>query len=576
MAVSSSTTRADYTGNGVTAAFTIPFYFIDNSHVVVLRTEIATGVATTLALGTDYSLSGAGSPSGGTATLVVAPPSTVRLTVYRSVPFTQVYHYVTGDTFPAAAHETNLDLLCMEAQQLNEAIGRTLSLPIQTAGVSAVLPTPVANRFVAWNANATGLTNYDTNDLLTIAGSSGFSYSTFTGNGVTTGFTLSAAPGAVANTEVSVNGLRKTPGADYSVSGTTLTFTSAPAAAAVILARWGTTLGIGIPADTSVTRAKLGTSFAATVPDSTSVQASTSKATPVDADLVPLFDSAGSFVLKKLTWAGIKATLKTYLDTLYLVPATAPVSVRQTVLSGPVDSNGFAAFGGSTGSTTVTTSGTLKVVASAGGDVNYVGSITNPAWTGLSTNGNMYLYLDVTSAGVVTTGAVAVAPVYQWGGTYSTTNGQHTFNIQEHTLKVGNGSTATQCYRVFVGEVAVSGGVVTAIFWYALMGRYTSGLQSVPAAGVLLSLAHFIGSTPQITWVLQNVIAQGGYAVGDEVPLLQMENINGSIAHAVSSSPLAASASRSVAWYLNNKSTSAIFPITDANWRVKLYAWRAW
>jgi len=46
--------------------------------------------------------------------------------------------------------------------------------------------------------------------------------------------------------------------------------------------------------------------------------AATSKATPVDADELPLVDSAASNVLKKLTWANLKATLKTYLDTLYL------------------------------------------------------------------------------------------------------------------------------------------------------------------------------------------------------------------------------------------------------------------
>jgi microcystin-dependent protein len=44
--------------------------------------------------------------------------------------------------------------------------------------------------------------------------------------------------------------------------------------------------------------------------------AASSKATPVDADEIPLVDSAASNVLKKLTWANLKATLKTYLDSL--------------------------------------------------------------------------------------------------------------------------------------------------------------------------------------------------------------------------------------------------------------------
>jgi len=47
------------------------------------------------------------------------------------------------------------------------------------------------------------------------------------------------------------------------------------------------------------------------------IHAATSKATPVDADELALVDSASSFTLKKLTWANLKATLKTYFDTLY-------------------------------------------------------------------------------------------------------------------------------------------------------------------------------------------------------------------------------------------------------------------
>lgn len=47
------------------------------------------------------------------------------------------------------------------------------------------------------------------------------------------------------------------------------------------------------------------------------INAATSKTTPVDADELALVDSADSYSLKKLTWANVKATLKTYFDTLY-------------------------------------------------------------------------------------------------------------------------------------------------------------------------------------------------------------------------------------------------------------------
>jgi hypothetical protein len=60
-----------------------------------------------------------------------------------------------------------------------------------------------------------------------------------------------------------------------------------------------------------------GIEAGADVTDATNVAAaitgSASKTTPVDTDVLPLVDS----VLKKLTWANLKATLKTYFDALY-------------------------------------------------------------------------------------------------------------------------------------------------------------------------------------------------------------------------------------------------------------------
>lgn len=49
----------------------------------------------------------------------------------------------------------------------------------------------------------------------------------------------------------------------------------------------------------------------------TKINGATEKTTPVNADMLPLMDSAASNVVKKVSWANVKATLKTYFDTLY-------------------------------------------------------------------------------------------------------------------------------------------------------------------------------------------------------------------------------------------------------------------
>lgn len=50
--------------------------------------------------------------------------------------------------------------------------------------------------------------------------------------------------------------------------------------------------------------------------------AASSKSTPIDADEFPVVDSAAGNTLAKLTWANLKATLKTYFDAIYLAAVT--------------------------------------------------------------------------------------------------------------------------------------------------------------------------------------------------------------------------------------------------------------
>lgn len=257
--------------------------------------------------------------------------------------------------------------------------------------------------------------------------------------------------------------------------------------------------------------------------------------------------------------------------TAFVASGVAPI--RQTVLAGPVDSNGFSAFGGSTGSTTVTASGTLTLTA-ANGLTNRRGQITNPSWTGLNQNGTMYLYLDIAQGGVCTTGSTTLAPTYRWGGADVVTNNQFTFNIQEMVGKVGNGSAAAQTYRVFVGEVTVAGAVVTAITWYALMGRARSASLGAPALSTQFLFNHNLGvERGRVVGVLRNITPEFSYVAGDEVVLVT----SGIVANAsVGIRRLAAQL-----WFGSNSIGiggwgTAGGNITLASWNVHVYVDRGW
>lgn len=86
--------------------------------------------------------------------------------------------------------------------------------------------------------------------------------------------------------------------------------------------------------------------------EASTVHAATSKTTPVDADEFPGVDSAATYGLKKFTWANIKATLKTYFDTLYWGGVSADIA-SATILD-LTGSRGIVRVTGTTATTGVT------------------------------------------------------------------------------------------------------------------------------------------------------------------------------------------------------------------------------
>jgi hypothetical protein len=129
MTVSTTTNRASYSGNGSTAAFAYGFkIFADADLTVIIRSSA--GVETTKTLTTHYTVSGAGTDSGGNVTFTTGniPASGETVVILRKLTLTQGTDYVANDPFPAESHEDALDRLTMIAQQHDEAIGRALKV----------------------------------------------------------------------------------------------------------------------------------------------------------------------------------------------------------------------------------------------------------------------------------------------------------------------------------------------------------------------------------------------------------------------------------------------------------------
>lgn len=153
MTIATSTARADYAGDTVSTVFAVPFYFLDGSHLEVVKRDAA-GVETVLVKDVHYTVAGAAVPSGGSVTMLTAPASGEQLTIRRKVPITQTLDYVANDPFPAESHERGLDKLTMIVQQEAEEISRSLRAPVTEGALDALPPAADrAGKFMAFDGS---------------------------------------------------------------------------------------------------------------------------------------------------------------------------------------------------------------------------------------------------------------------------------------------------------------------------------------------------------------------------------------------------------------------------------------
>lgn len=141
------------------------------------------------------------------------------------------------------------------------------------------------------------------------------------------------------------------------------------------------------------------------------IHASTPKTTPIDADEIGIWDSISS-TLQKLTWANLKATLKTYFDTLYvalsgnqtidgiktftsfqITPSSAPTTDYQVANKKYVDDSIVGISGALSTSKLMhaqdqKTSGTAGGASSAGTNTRVLNTVVSNTITGSSLASN--------------------------------------------------------------------------------------------------------------------------------------------------------------------------------------------
>ena len=156
MTISTTSNKAQWQGNGSTTVFSFSFYVGSSSQAQVYYKDASGNI--TLLSPTSYSISGLGSPTGGTITYPLSGSpiaSGTSLTLLRSVPLQQLADIANQDNFYPDTVEGALDYQMMAIQQLNEEVGRQVSAPPEDPNPQMQLPSAAvrANMALAFDQN---------------------------------------------------------------------------------------------------------------------------------------------------------------------------------------------------------------------------------------------------------------------------------------------------------------------------------------------------------------------------------------------------------------------------------------
>lgn len=179
MALTTTTNRVVFSGNGTTTVWPYTFPIPDATYLSVIYTD-ADGLDTTLNTAL-YSVTGIGTTTGGNVTypLVGSPiAASTALTLVRTVPYTQTTVFSNQGGYYPEVLEARLDLMTMESQQLADLFTRSLVAPASDAEIIAELPTST-QRINGGAGSLLGFSGVDGNPYAATVGSGSFSVNTW-------------------------------------------------------------------------------------------------------------------------------------------------------------------------------------------------------------------------------------------------------------------------------------------------------------------------------------------------------------------------------------------------------------
>jgi len=157
MTIASETSRVNLVGDGVNDTFTFTFEIYVKTDLLVYVDNVLQDVDVEYTVADDS----IENPDGGDIVFGAEyiPALAAVVSIILNLPYTQLIDYVEASKFPAETHERGLDRLIKIAQQLKERVTRQPVLLESSQYSDLTLPDPVANEYLAWKDDLSGLKN---------------------------------------------------------------------------------------------------------------------------------------------------------------------------------------------------------------------------------------------------------------------------------------------------------------------------------------------------------------------------------------------------------------------------------